>query len=432
MKTLKHISFVLLAIISIALISCNKEIPEDTGNSNFNTYDAYSPEGHDMNDNGLFFMDRTRDIASNEYLSVFGFDPEGKFMFNERNALDVYLENATDYNNIRIKEMMLEDKLLIIGDAQQNDSTYVFVSVIDQMNGLIVSKHVVKVSDEPADFGYDTKLVKTSYGYMVFVVGQYGLFNRVKMTKTDEDFNIIENGDIILGTGTVVLNDATVTGNDELILAYFRADGPSTPFFVRSVNSDFSPNWLQTFNSSYSATDSLANSNRKVMMFNNNIVLFSLTDFSGTVAGATMSSSSPTFYTIDPISGTATSQHIIEGSFPNKGGGTSIFGTTNLETVRVINDTEIIVSGYVTSQNIYSGAMIHYNSSFGIENNFFINDSRPISRFHFVGLNSEGDYIGAGYTPRFGPASFVDPGISGDVLSIFVGNYDSAGNINVE
>lgn len=432
MKRLRKILSVQLAIISLALVSCNKEIPEDNGNSNFTTYDAYSPIDHDMNDNGLFFMDQTRDIASNEYITVFGFDTDGKFMFKERNVMEAYLENSSDYTNIRFGEMIVDDKLLIVGDAEQNNSTYVFVSEIDQMSGQIINQHAIEVSNVPADNEYETRMVKTSYGYMFFIVGQYGLFNRLKMTKTDNDFNVFDNSDLIMGTGTVVLNDATASANDELILAYFRVDGSNTPFFIRSVNSDFSPKWLQTFSADYIPSDSVGNRNRELMMFNNDIVLFTLKDFSSTVNGSVVSSSTPALYVIDPNTGNATAQHVVPGVFPNSDGGISTFGTNTLTCARVINDTEIIISGYITTQNIFSGAMVHYNSSFAVENSFVINNKRPISRFHFVGLNDEGDYIGAGYTPRFSPASFVDPTISGDVLSIFVGNYDASGKINVE
>ncbi len=432
MKKLNFILILILTIGSMVVSSCQKELLMDEGDSTFTTYDAYTPVDHDMNENGLYFMDKNKDLAMNDYLTIFGFDTEGKFMFKERNTLESFLENADDYTNIRLTEMIVGEKLLVVGDAQQNSSTYVFVSEIDQMSGLIIGQHTIEVSNVPADFGYDTKMVKTSYGYMFFVVGQYGLFNRLKMTKTDDNFNVIESADLIMGTGTVTLNDATVSANDELVIAYFRADGSSTPFFVRSVNADFSPNWLQTFTADYSSTDTTFNRHRDLRFFNNEILLFTTGNFSGTVGGSTQSSSGPAFYTLNPATGTATSMHVVPGTFSDQEGGTVSFGTEDLTIARTFNNTDLIVSGYVTTQNIFSGAMIHYNSSFEVTNSFFVNNQRPVSRFHFVGLNAEGDYIGSGYTPRFSPASFVDPTISGDVLSVFVGNYDSSGNLNIE
>lgn len=422
----------MLIVFTMVISSCQKEILSNEGNSSFTVYDAYNPVDHDMNQNGLFFMDKTKDVAMNDYLTIFGFDPEGNFMFKERNALTAYLENSANYSNIRLTEMLVEDNVLVVGDAQQGSSTYVFVSEIDQSTGVITAQHTIEVSNVPADFEYDTKMVKTSYGYMFFVVGQYGLFNILKMTKTDQDFNVFDSSDLILGTGTVVLNDAVATSNDELVLAYFRVDATNNPFFVRSVNPDFTPNWLQTFAADYSLTDSAANRHRDLMFFNNEILLFTTGVFSGTVGGSTVNTSTPAFYNIDPMSGVSNSYHVVPGSFQNAQGETTVYGTENLSCARQFNNSEIIVSGYVSTQNVFSGAMIHYGSNFSLSNSFFINDQRPISRFHFVGINSEGDYIGSGYTPRFSPASFIDPTISGDVLSVFVGNYNSSGNLNIE
>ena len=416
--------------------SCKKELLEQNTNSTFSTYDAYKPVDHKMNENGLFFMDQIKDIDSNEYATVFGFNTEGKLNFKTTRLISDFIDEPDTYFDIRINELFVGEKVFAIGDAKQNTSTYMIICEIDQINGQILSKKTVLVTPDPPSSQYFTDLVKTSYGYKLFHFGEYGIVNILKMTKTDNDFNIIDEEELFMGTAfasqEIIYNDAIITPNDELIVCYWGPLASKPSFIVHCINPDYTSKWIQTYTADFSDTDPDYNRDRELMWFNDEILLFSYGFFSGTVDGALTTTTTPCIYNINPNTGLTDSYHLVPGNFLNTDGQDVTFDTDNLLTARAFNNQEIIISGYVTNQNIYSGAMVHLDADFTVKNKFYLGDTRPISRFHYVGINNEGDYIGCGYTPRFSNGTFINPDMSIDALSVFVGNYSSEGKLNFE
>ena len=94
-------SIFLITILSFSLLillGCVKDISLDSNLSPISTYDAYLPEGHNMNQNGLFFIDKNKDTANNNYVSLFGFDNNARIKFNNRLLVKNLIQNSENLN----------------------------------------------------------------------------------------------------------------------------------------------------------------------------------------------------------------------------------------------------------------------------------------------------------------------------------------------
>ena len=80
-----------------------------------------------MNENGLFFIDQIKDIDSNDYATVFGFNTEGKLNFKTTRLISDFIDEPDTYFDIRINELFVGEKVFAIGDAKQNTSTYMII-----------------------------------------------------------------------------------------------------------------------------------------------------------------------------------------------------------------------------------------------------------------------------------------------------------------
>ena len=60
--------FFCVALLLITLFSCNKEL--EIAQSSVATFELYSPEQHEMNQNGLFFIDRTFSINQKSFIII--------------------------------------------------------------------------------------------------------------------------------------------------------------------------------------------------------------------------------------------------------------------------------------------------------------------------------------------------------------------------
>ena len=70
--------FFCIALFLITLLSCNKEVEIAQSVA---TFELYSPEQHDMNQNGLFFIERSFDKS---FITLFGFDINAQNKFKIR------------------------------------------------------------------------------------------------------------------------------------------------------------------------------------------------------------------------------------------------------------------------------------------------------------------------------------------------------------
>lgn len=431
----------------LILLGCVKDISLDSNLSTISTYDAYLPEGHNMNQNGLFFIDKNKDTANNNYVSLFGFDNNARIKFNNRLLVKNLIQNSENYNNIRFNKLHVDnDKVLVTGDAIMGNSIFIYISEINQASGSINSFKVIELSNTLPINEYFTDLVKTSNGYELFVFGQFGFENIIKRTKTDKDFNVNDNSNFVLGPANgnfeYIYCDATVSPNDDLIIGYWGIQGSKPNFIVKSLSSNYNlnflqlENWSSSFTADFNNTNPELNLNQKLIWFNNNILLFKTGYFSVEVAGVIESSTSPCLYSLNPNSGLVDSQLIIDQIYPLIAQQGVSYNTENLLNVSVFNDKDIIISGYITHTNgVVTASMNHYDNDFNCINSFFItpnNTSGTISRFHYVGLNNISEYIGTGYCPRFSSGIFVDPTIYVEPLSVFVGLYNIDGELKFE
>ena len=73
--------------------------------------------------------------------------------------------------------------------------------------------------------------------------------------------------------------------------------------------------------------------------------------------------------------------------------------------------------------------MVEYDNNFIRSNSFILTSdaNRPVTKFHFVGVTSENELIGSGYTPKYITGSSLDPNLSLNQLSVFVSKLGGNG-----
>mgnify|MGYP001328735809 CR=1 FL=1 len=477
-----------LALFSI-LSSCKKEVELDQ--LTVSTFELYSPEQHEMNQNGLFFIDRTFDINQKSLITLFGFDKNANNKFKIRLGIESFIQNSQNYDTIRVNKLLVDEKVLLLGDAVKGDSLVVFINEIDQFNGDLIYYHEF-VFDLPVDsiqflefdsiiYGRDlnfmTDLLKSSNGYELLLFGRFGYDQKIIRNKVDLDFNIIEVQDQLLYSDIPldsiplptwlfysVYNDAILTDDDELIIGYYKLQTASyqnlypSPFnehtFMIQCFNNNSIKWSNNIIAGYKFQnsldrsrwfDKLANRNIKVKKIDNELLVFSKT-FLNLDPWLSFDSLLPSVYFFDINNGLYNSHRLIdhnELSVPND----YIIDDVN---VSVFNDNIIFCGNVGTDQSTFSFA-IHFKKSLNVtpmvfENSFNFAPSTH-SKFNYVGLNETNTgnmhvpgvysnyyfsryfYIANGFTSFLNSSSSNDPSTSFTPLSGFVTIYDERGNI---
>ena len=253
----KKYNFVFITFFVI--ISC-KKIDNIETQSSIKTFDAYLPQDHNINQNGFFFIDKNLDTSKNNYVTLFGLDFNCNLKFKKSIAVKSLIQDHDNYSNSKINKLLVDDKLLIVGEAYRNDTLVGFVSEIDQNNGTLISTNIFSFNlyvDTNSLFRpSDCDIVKTSTGYLLFNLNYSpGLIGgHINIKKLDESFNIIESKLTplsqldSLSTQPIVSNwdnitnqtltswyeydyiGAIVTPDDELIVNYWGIDLVSPKF----------------------------------------------------------------------------------------------------------------------------------------------------------------------------------------------------------
>ena len=125
--------FFCIALFLITLLSCNKEVEIAQSVA---TFELYSPEQHDMNQNGLFFIERSFDKS---FITLFGFDINAQNKFKIRLGIESFIQNSQSYDTIRVNKLLVDEKVFLMGDATKNDSLVIFINEIDQFNGDLIN-----------------------------------------------------------------------------------------------------------------------------------------------------------------------------------------------------------------------------------------------------------------------------------------------------
>ena len=92
-----------------------------------------------MNQNGLFFIDRTFIINQKSFITLFGFDNNAHNKFKIRLGIESFIQNSQNYDTIRVNKLLVDEKVLLLGDAVKGDSLVVFINEIDQFNGDLIN-----------------------------------------------------------------------------------------------------------------------------------------------------------------------------------------------------------------------------------------------------------------------------------------------------
>lgn len=445
-----------LLFVLLLNLSCKKDPPIET-NSSLKVYDANLPEGHNINDNGFYFMDNCIDnpVDSNAFTKIFGFDNNCNEKFIKVYPTKDLILNGADFFNIKVNKFFVHEKLVIVGNAYKNDTIYGFVTEFDQDNGLIIGYKTFKfgkIDDYFKPSPLDIK--KTSYGYLIFHIN-YLLLNSngvIEVKKTDDNFNLIEDKTMSLPSSvdlfsTPIYQDnlngygydyigAIVTPNDDLVVSYWGTEVTFSPsYYVVNFGSDFNSNiiWAKKLIFDFDQYYSSVNKN-ELFWFNNKILLFTKNNFTPDNIAPDFHSSNPCLYSIDPNSGTIDSKHEIFAYFPysrlqDVEGDSTAISPENLLSLNIFNEEQIIISGHVNINNKNTAAMVEYDNNFIRSNSFILTSdaNRPVTKFHFVGVTSENELIGSGYTPKYITGSSLDPNLSLNQLSVFVSKLGGNG-----
>jgi len=404
--------FFCIALFLITLLSCNKEVEIAQSVA---TFELYSPEQHDMNQNGLFFIERSFDKS---FITLFGFDINAQNKFKIRLGIESFIQNSQSYDTIRVNKLLVDEKVFLMGDATKNDSLVIFINEIDQFNGDLINYYEFflplptdsiqfleynnfPVTECTRDLNFMSDIVKSSYGYEVLIFGRFGYDQKIKRIKVDLDFNIIEIQDHLIYSEEAIdtldfnnhlhhyciYNDAILTDNDQLTIGYYKLPvighfnlsnpGPNSEqlFMIHSFDGN-SVIWFkelsaiydyQGFSSTFNWFDKSINNNIMLKKLNNEILAFSKTSLNTSFNSAPLSLT-PSMCFFDINSGELTYYKIIDYEEPSydsyfKYQGT-LFVPNNIDfnelKISVFNENDIIVSGYKGTEQNSSSSMIHY------------------------------------------------------------------------
>ena len=417
--------FFYLALFLISLISCNKEV--EIVPSNVSLFELHSAEQHDMNQNGLFFIDRSFDKS---FITLFGFDINAQNKFKIRLGIESFIQNAQNYDTIRVNKLLVDEKVFLMGDAVKGDSLLIFINEIDQFNGDLINYYEFflplptdsiqfleynnfPVTECTRDLNFMSDIVKSSYGYEVLLFGRFGYDQKIKRIKVDLDFNIIEIQDHLIYSEEeidtldfnnhlhhyCIYNDAILTDNDQLTIGYYKLPvighfnlsnpGPNSEqlFMIHSFDGN-SVIWFKEFSAIYdykgfSSTfnwfDKSINNNIILKKLNNEILAFSKTSLNTSFNSAPFSLT-PSMCFFDINSGELTYHKTIDYDQPRYHSSFEYnaqylnFIPNNIDfnelNISVFNDNDIIISGYKGTQQNSKSAMIHYKRKDTILNDF--------------------------------------------------------------
>ena len=107
-----------LLFVLLLNLSCKKDPPIET-NSSLKVYDANLPEGHNINDNGFYFMDNCIDnpVDSNAFTKILGFDNNCNEKFIKVYPTKDLILNGADFFNIKVNKFFVHEKLVIVGNG---------------------------------------------------------------------------------------------------------------------------------------------------------------------------------------------------------------------------------------------------------------------------------------------------------------------------
>lgn len=404
--------FFCIALFLITLLSCNKEVEIAQSVA---TFELYSPEQHDMNQNGLFFIDRSFDKS---FITLFGFDINTQNKFKIRLGIESFIQNSQSYDTIRVNKLLVDEKVFLMGDATKNDSLVIFINEIDQFNGDLINYYEFFLplptdsiqfleynnftgSECVRDLNFMSDIVKSSNGYELLLFGRFGYEQKIKRIKVDLDFNIIEIQDNLIYSEALidsvdfnnhlhyycVYNDAILTENDKLTIGYYKlpvighfnlsnpAANSEQLFMIHSFDGN-SVSWFKELNSIYNYQgfsspfywfDKSINNNVKLKKLKNEILAFSKTSLN-TSFNSTPLSSTPSMCFFDINSGELTYHKIIDYGEPSYNSyfnyQITSFVPNNIDfnelNISVFNENDIIVSGYKGTEQNSSSSMIHY------------------------------------------------------------------------
>ena len=94
------------ALFLITLMSCNKQV--EIVQSSVVLFELYNPEQHNMNQNGLFFIDRSFDKS---FITLFGFDINAQNKFKIRLGIESFIQNAQSYDTIRVNKLLVDENI---------------------------------------------------------------------------------------------------------------------------------------------------------------------------------------------------------------------------------------------------------------------------------------------------------------------------------
>ncbi len=444
----KNIKYLNLSILFLICLSCKKEPPIE-GNTLLKIYDAYNPEGHGMNDNGFYFIDKNYDnsIDSNSFTTIFGFDHDCNKKFIKSYLTEDLIINTSGFNNISVNKFLVNEELVIAGNAYKNDTVYGFMTKFDPSNGSIINYNVFKFGKIDDVFKTTPlEILKTSYGYLLFHINYFLSNNNgfLEIKKTDENLNLIENKLIPLPNSLGLLsapiyqdningysydyNGAIITPDDELIISYMGAEVTFQPSsYIVKYNSNLDFIWANKFMFDLNQYYAIENKS-EIFWFNDKILLFTKDNFSPNNVLSDYHSTSPCLFSLDPNSGSIDSKHQIFAYFPtgiyDEGIDSLSINTENLLSLNLYQDEEIIISGSVEMGNKECAACLVYNNSFKRQASFvFQGFNRPITKFHYVGkpINAPNySYLSSGFTPKYITGNSLDPVLSLNQLSVFV------------
>ena len=407
--------FFCLALFLITLLSCNKEVEIAQSVA---TFELYSPEQHEMNQNGLFFIERSFDFNQRSFITLFGFDVNSQNKFKIRLGIESFVQNSQSYDTIRVNKLLVDEKVFLMGDATKNDSLVIFINEIDQFNGDLINYYEFFLPlptdsiqfleynnftgiECVRDLNFMSDIVKSSYGYEVLLFGRFGYDQKIKRIKVDLNFNITEVQDHLIYSEALidsvdfnnhlhyycVYNDAILTENDKLTIGYYKLPvighfNLSNPvpnseqlFMIHSFDGN-SVSWFkelysiynyQGFSSPFYWFDKSINNNIKLKKLKNEILAFSktsLSDYSNNIS----ISLSPTMHFLDINSGFLNYHKIIDYEEPTYNRYVEYqytsFVPNNIDfnelKISVFNENDIIVSGYKGTEQNSSSSMIHY------------------------------------------------------------------------
>lgn len=427
-------SIVLISVLS----SCTKEVELDQ--LTVSTFELHNPEQHEMNQNGLFFIDRSFDINQKSFITLFGFDNNAHNKFKIRLGIESFIQNSQNYDTIRVNKLLVDEKVLLLGDAVKGDSLVVFINEIDQFNGDLINYHEF-VFNLPVDsiqfifydsiiYGRDlnfmTDLVKSSNGYEVLLFGRFGYDQKIIRNKVDLDFNIIEVQDQLLYSVTYnfpypisysVYNDAILTYDDELIIGYYKLQTSVitngflqiSPFnehtFIIQCFNNNSIKWSKYNVAGYEFQNSLdisrwfdksANRNIKLKKVNNELLVFSKTFLNLDALSISSDSLFPSVYFFDINNGLYRSHKLIDHAALNMQAN-GLHDPLYVPNDYIIDDVNIsvfnnniIICGNVGTDQSTSSFAMHFKKSLNItpmvfENSFSFAPSTH-SKFNYVGL----------------------------------------------